>query len=208
MIIKIWTFSDTWFLISLVFDRTAVWVPVLWLERVWDIQPPDMWSGCRVGPSGEPWQCSGSPCWPLSWGPEACSCLSRPPRLWSTAESAPAAVVQGSTCVVPVTESLVQSLGHAFPCCPVPTHQRRAVCSYGGDRVRGCFPLPKRMFSCTLSSYDQGIKDMTKAGQSTNYGNGLDFKYTGQELVGRLLPALVWGQGYWFKKKSQREWNQ
>ena len=86
-----------------------------------------------------------------------------PPQLWSTAESAPAAVVWGSTCVVPVTESLAQSPGHAFPCCPVPTHQRRAVCSYGSDRVRGRFPLPKRMFSRTLSSYDQGIKDMTKA---------------------------------------------
>ena len=162
MIIKTWTFSDTWFLISLVFDRTAVWVPVLWLERVWDIRPPDMWSGCRVGPGGEPWQRSGSPCWPLSWGPEACSCLSRPLNSEALLR-APRPLSCGGAPVSSLSLSLAQSLGHAFPCCPVPTHQRRAVCSYGSDRVRGRFPLPKRMFSRTLSSYDQGVKDMTKA---------------------------------------------
>lgn len=34
----------------------------------------------------------------------------------------------------------------------VPTHRRRAIWNYGSDRVRACFPVPKRMVGCILSS--------------------------------------------------------
>lgn len=86
MIIKIKPFKTLDF-ISLVFNRTSIWVPSVWLERVWDIWPADRWSRCRVSSTWAPLSSAhvvhaGSCNW--TWMP--ISCLSCPSSFWSTPE--------------------------------------------------------------------------------------------------------------------------
>ena len=85
-----------------------------------------------------------------AWKPV--SCLSGPSSLWSAPESIPPAVVR-RTPVLPLSLRFERSrLVMLFHIVTVPTHRRRAIWNYGSDRIGGCFPVPKRMFSCILSS--------------------------------------------------------